>query len=180
MPTKIDSMELLSRIRTDFVGLDMTYALADGRTTRRIYLDSTASTLMMGVAHRAIGQFLEHYANTHSQLHFPAKIASREYAWAHVEVEAGNDIAVSARECKMGTTLAWAFDQKINGGNTLAVLETLESFYRTNYSYRVNLARFILAPCSTIGMGIMVGFIVYAIFIPLVEIINHYSYSVTP
>ena len=61
MLTKTDSMDLLSRIRTDFVGLDTTYALADGRTTRRIYLDSTASTLMMGVAQRAIALFLERY-----------------------------------------------------------------------------------------------------------------------
>ena len=40
--------------------------LATGETTRRIYLDSTASTLMMGTAHRASIEFLRHYANTHS------------------------------------------------------------------------------------------------------------------
>jgi selenocysteine lyase/cysteine desulfurase len=86
MATRDEATDLLSRVRADFIGLDTEYTLADGRRTRRIYLDSTASTLMMGVAHEAIEQFLEHYANTHSLLHFPARIASREYRWAHERV----------------------------------------------------------------------------------------------
>jgi type II secretory pathway component PulF len=69
--------------------------------------------------------------------------------------------------------LAWAFDQQTNQGNTLAVLEALESFYRSNYSYRVNLARFIMCPCITILVGTMVGFVVYSIFSPMVAIINN-------
>ena len=73
MMTKNAATDLLSRIRTDFIGLNTMYTLADGRRTQRIYLDSTASTLMMGVAHEAIEQFLEHYANTHSLLHFSAQ-----------------------------------------------------------------------------------------------------------
>ena len=75
------TLELIERVKTDFVGLDTSYTLADGRTTRRIYLDSTASTLMMGAAQRAMLKFLGHYANTHSLQHFPAKVATREYAW---------------------------------------------------------------------------------------------------
>jgi len=80
------TLELIERVKTDFVGLDTSYTLADGRTTRRIYLDSTASTLMMGAAQRAMLKFLGHYANTHSLQHFPAKVATREYAWAHERI----------------------------------------------------------------------------------------------
>ena len=74
---------LLRRIAPDFIGLHTTYPIATGEITRRIYLDSTASTLMMGAAHRAMTAFLEHYANTHSLLHNSARLATRAYAEAH-------------------------------------------------------------------------------------------------
>lgn len=95
-------------------------------------------------------------------------------------VERGDNISDSARESRLGSSLAWAFDDKVNEGNTLAILETLESFYRTNYSYRVNLARFIMGPCITITMGATVGFVVYAVFSPMVAIIEYLSGMVTP
>jgi len=74
---------LLDKIKNDFIGLDTVYPLADGRKTKRIYLDSTASTLMMGAAHQVLETFLTHYANSHSNLHFSAKISTQEYQWAH-------------------------------------------------------------------------------------------------
>ena len=74
---------LLRHIATDFLGLDTHYLLAGGGKTRRVYLDSTASTLMMGAAHRGLSTFLEHYANTHSLLHNSARLASKSYDWAH-------------------------------------------------------------------------------------------------
>ena len=95
-------------------------------------------------------------------------------------VEAGENIAAAAREAKLGSSLAWAFDEKVNKGNTLSILETLESFYRSNYSYRVNLVRFIMWPCVTIIMGVLVGFVVYSMFSPMITIINHLANLVTP
>jgi type II secretory pathway component PulF len=89
------------------------------------------------------------------------------------KVEQGENIAVAARETGLGKTLAWAFDQQTNQGNTVVILDTLESFYRSNYGYRANLARFILWPCVIIMIGLMVGFVVYASFSPLVAILNH-------
>ncbi len=74
---------LFERIHDDFVGLETEYPLVTGESTRRIYLDSTASTLMMQAPFRMIGQFLEHYANTHSVMHYSAKIATQQYRWAH-------------------------------------------------------------------------------------------------
>jgi type II secretory pathway component PulF len=91
------------------------------------------------------------------------------------KVQGGENISESARESGLGGTLAWAFDDKVNSGNTLAILETLEDVGRSNYGYRVNLARFIIWPCITIFVGTMVGFVVYAIFSPMVLIITGLS-----
>ncbi|OHB73836.1 MAG: hypothetical protein A2Z25_10225 [Planctomycetes bacterium RBG_16_55_9] len=95
-------------------------------------------------------------------------------------VERGDNIAEAARRSRVGSPLAWAFDEKVNQGNTLSILEMLESFYRSNYSYGVNLARFILWPCVTLLMGAIVGFIVYATFTPAIEIIGHMANLVNP
>jgi type II secretory pathway component PulF len=97
-----------------------------------------------------------------------------------IKVQRGENIAAAARESNLGSTIAWAFDDKVNQGNTPAILEMLESFYRSNYSYRANLARFIMWPCVTIAMGIMVGFIVYSIFGALITIVNETANLVYP
>ena len=74
---------LIEKIRSDFIGLKTKYRIANGEKTRRIYLDSTASTLMMGPAYRVASEFLQHYSNTHSLMHFSAKIATKTYNWIH-------------------------------------------------------------------------------------------------
>jgi type II secretory pathway component PulF len=96
------------------------------------------------------------------------------------KVERGDNIAAAIRQSGLGSPLAWAFDEKVNQGNTLMILETLESFYRSNYSYAVNLARFIIWPCVILVMGAIVGFVVYAIFSPSVLIIESLSGKVLP
>ena len=95
-------------------------------------------------------------------------------------VQRGDNVAAAIRESKLGAPLAWAFDQKVNQGNTLSILETLESFYRSSYSYYVNLARFIAWPCIILVMGASVGFVVYAIFCPGIAMINHLVNLITP
>ncbi len=91
------------------------------------------------------------------------------------EVEAGDNIADSARQCGLANSLSWAFQQQENPENTLPLLEMLESVWRANYSYRINLARFILLPCTTICLGSMVGFVAYSIFSAMVAIIIQYA-----
>ena len=49
----LQGQTLLNHIAADFLGLNTTYPLATGEVTRRVYLDSTASTLMMGAAMHA-------------------------------------------------------------------------------------------------------------------------------
>jgi type IV pilus assembly protein PilC len=87
-------------------------------------------------------------------------------------VESGQDIAQAARASGLSSTLAWAFDPKVNAGNTLNVLTMLESFYRTNYSYCVNLARIVLTPTITIGLAVFVGFVVVAMYLPAISVIT--------
>ena len=90
----------------------------------------------------------------------------------HKQVESGFNISKSAEQSKLGSALAWAFDEKVNQGNTMQILEALESFYRKNYSYCVNLARFIIWPCIIILLGALVSMIILAIFLPMIEILN--------
>ena len=87
-------------------------------------------------------------------------------------VQCGEDVSKSARKARLGKTLAWAFDTRVNQGNTLNVLEMLESLYRNNYSYYVTLAKFIMAPTITVLLAAFVGFIVLAIFLPAVSVIT--------
>ncbi|MGA2916725.1 MAG: type II secretion system F family protein [Sedimentisphaerales bacterium] len=85
-------------------------------------------------------------------------------------VEAGDNIADAAGQSGLANSLSWAFQQE-NPENTLPMLEMLESVYRSNYSYRINLARFILLPSTTICLGAMVGFVAYSVFSAIVAII---------
>lgn len=96
------------------------------------------------------------------------------------KVERGDNIAAAIRESRLGSPLAWAFDEKVNQGNTLTILDTLESFYRTNYSYSVNLARFIMWPCIILFAGAIVGFVIYAIFSPSILVIDILTGQVIP
>jgi type II secretory pathway component PulF len=86
-------------------------------------------------------------------------------------VERGDDIGQSARQCGMGSAMAWAFADKQNHGDTLDILETLESSYRWGYSRAAAMVRFIVGPCETLCLGLMVGFIAYAIFSPIIAVI---------
>jgi type II secretory pathway component PulF len=95
-------------------------------------------------------------------------------------VERGEAIGDSARRCGLGNALAWAFDGGVETGNTPAVLEMLEAHYRSNYSYRVNLARFILWPAGIIALGATVGFVVFAIFSALVATLSQLTANVYP
>lgn len=73
----------LASLKTRFIGLDTEYPLADGTRARRHYLDSAASALMLEPAWRTAQAFLRHYANTHSDQHFGARIATHAYVWSH-------------------------------------------------------------------------------------------------
>ncbi|MEC7584584.1 MAG: aminotransferase class V-fold PLP-dependent enzyme [Planctomycetota bacterium] len=79
----VNGLEAFKRIGSQVVGRDVEYELATGERVRRTYLDSTASTLRLQVVEDALQKFQPYYANTHSILHFGAKLSTKEYAWAH-------------------------------------------------------------------------------------------------
>ncbi|GEM_PF-371871 len=97
-----------------------------------------------------------------------------------IKVEQGDDIGKSAYQCGMGNAMAWAFADVHNHRNTLDILETLEASYRWGYSRAASLARFIIGPLQTIFLGLMVGFIVYAMFSPIILIIYDTARSIMP
>ncbi|HLB72702.1 MAG TPA: type II secretion system F family protein [Sedimentisphaerales bacterium] len=103
----------------------------------------------------------------------------RLQAWLE-KVEAGENISAAAKKSGVGSSLAWAFDDKANQGNTPAVLETVESLHRSNYNYRANLVRFIASPCVTLIMGAFVGFVVYSIFSAPISIIHYAAEAIYP
>jgi type II secretory pathway component PulF len=76
--------------------------------------------------------------------------------------------------------MAWAFADVHNNSNTLDILETIEASYRWGYSRAATLARFIIGPCQTICLGLMVGFIAYAMFSPMILIIYDTGRSIIP
>ncbi len=73
----------LEKLRRRAIGLDAEYKLATGKTTRRIYLDTTASALRLEVVQKVLDRYQPFYSNTHSILHFGAKLSTHEFAWAH-------------------------------------------------------------------------------------------------
>ncbi len=75
--------KMLEKLRASATGLHVRYRLATGEESRRIYLDSTATTLQLGLVKDITDKYLPHYANTHSNAHFNAKISTREFDWAH-------------------------------------------------------------------------------------------------
>ena len=82
----MSNTQLLQKIQSSFIGKDTDYPTLDGNRGPRRYLDSAASTLMMGPAFEVTREFLSHYASTHSKLHYAAKGASEAYDWAHQSV----------------------------------------------------------------------------------------------
>lgn len=98
----------------------------------------------------------------------------------HKRVEQGDNVAQAARDCGLGTALAWVFDAGAGCVEAPVMLEMLESFHRSNYSYRVNLARFILWPCGIIALGLVVGFVVLAVFLPGVTVIADMASYIYP
>ena len=77
---------LLTQIKESFYGAKTQYHLVDGHLTRRVYLDSAASCLMMKPAFEASVKYLDHYSNTHSDTHNSAIISNAMYGWAHNQV----------------------------------------------------------------------------------------------
>jgi type IV pilus assembly protein PilC len=95
-------------------------------------------------------------------------------------VEQGDNVAAAARQSGVPKALAYAFDTEVNGGNTPEILKMLEEFYRNNYNFRANVAKTAAVPIMVVGLGAMVGFIIYAMFIPMTTMLSVMMLDVTP
>ncbi len=87
-------------------------------------------------------------------------------------VEQGSNISDSARRCGIGGMLAWALDDSLNKGNAPLIFESMEAVYRSRYNYRLNLVNSVICPLMVIALGCGVGFVVTAMFLPMVKIIQ--------
>lgn len=94
-------------------------------------------------------------------------------------LENGGDTSGSIVQCKLPKPIAWAFQSNPDQDSLSDMLEMIENFYRTNYSYMVSMAKFVLTPLSIILLGAGVGFVCYAVLSPMVQIIEHLI-DVTP
>jgi len=95
-------------------------------------------------------------------------------------VREGVDVAGAARASGLGRSLAWAFDKTANPGNTPVALETLESLCRNDYSYRINLVRFVGWPTVVVALALVVGYVVYALFVPMVQMTRVVGATMVP
>jgi cysteine desulfurase/selenocysteine lyase len=142
---------LLEKARGAFLGLSTSYPLADGSVRPRIYLDSAASNLRLQVTDEVVRRALAHYANTHSQLHFGARIMTALYRWAHEMVLAfvGADEAYTAVFYGNGVTgclnrMARALAEKRPDRDT--VITTIMEHHANDLPHRKHVGRVVHIP----------------------------------
>ena len=88
------------------------------------------------------------------------------------QVEQGRSISDAAASCGIGRMLAWALDERVNKGNAPLLFESMEEVHRSRYHYRLNVANAILCPLLVLALGVGVGLVVTAIFLPMVQMIQ--------
>jgi len=86
----------------------------------------------------------------------------------------GEDPAAAARASGVGRSLAWAFDTRANPNNAPRALDVLESVYRSRYSFRLALLRMVGWPVVIVALALLVGWTVYCLYLPLIEISRAY------
>jgi type II secretory pathway component PulF len=80
------------------------------------------------------------------------------------QIEQGEKIAIAAHKAGFDKPLAWAFDDSVNKGNTPLILESIEEVYRSRYSYRLNILNSVGCPLMVLSIGLIIGWVVYALF----------------
>jgi type II secretory pathway component PulF len=90
----------------------------------------------------------------------------------HGRIIGGQDVSVAARAARVGRPLAWAFDAEANPANAPDALDLVARLCRGVNSVRRQVLAAAIAPLTTILLGLMVGFIVFAVFLPLVHIVR--------
>ncbi|MBI5725703.1 MAG: type II secretion system F family protein [Planctomycetes bacterium] len=81
-------------------------------------------------------------------------------------VQKGEDVSASARSCRIGANIAWAFDNKVSGSNTIRILEMLENTLRQDCTFIAKTAGAIFWPMVTLGLAAIVLDVVYFSIFP--------------
>lgn len=92
-----------------FIGAELEHRTVDGRMRRRAYLDSAATSLPLRAVVDGVQQLLPELGNTHSRIHFSARLSQRALTWARARIL--EFVGASAGEydvvfCGQGTTAA--------------------------------------------------------------------------
>ncbi len=95
-------------------------------------------------------------------------------------VQAGESVSAAALAAGVGPSLAWAFDPVVNPGGAPAALEMLEGAYRSAYSYRAHLCRYVFWPLIILLLAAMVGLVAISVFLALISITEHTMLPVVP
>lgn len=90
----------------------------------------------------------------------------------HKLVVSGVPVAQAARNAGISKSLAWCFDNNCGPGNTENALTMLQKNYAANYEYRSNIVKEYAGPIFIILCALFVGFVCFAMFTPMVEMIN--------
>ncbi len=144
---------LLNKLQNSFIGRDTEYPTVDGKRSPRVYLDSAASTLMLEPAHKLGREFLQHYASTHSDLHYSAKGASHAFEWAHQRVLQFVDASADQYCCFFAGSGATAGFNRVAASLSRArpereiVLVSEMEHHSNDLPHRHHSARVIHVPC---------------------------------
>jgi len=117
------------------------------------------------------GSTIDQAVDRATELDLNGRYRKRVRKWADM-IRSGASPSDAARSCKVGRPLAWALDGDVNPNNAPAVLEAIESFYRTQYAYAINLVASVFWPLVTLGLAGMVGCVVFATFLPYITLIR--------
>ncbi|MHC4561788.1 MAG: type II secretion system F family protein [Planctomycetota bacterium] len=82
-------------------------------------------------------------------------------------VRSGQSPSIAAGEAGMGPALTWAFDEQVNGGQTMAALEAVEEISGAQHHHLRNVSRSVIWPIIVLMLAVVVGFFVVAIIAPL-------------
>ena len=148
------TLQALSR---SAVGLELTMPTADGCRRRRVYLDSAATTLRLDVVQEVLNCFLPYYSNTHSTVHFGARISTEEYRWAHEMVLRfvhANPATYTAFFVGSGTTggmnrLAQTLCRRLPGRDV--VISSVMEHHSNDLPHRRHFSEVIHIPPSLVG-----------------------------
>ncbi|HOF17926.1 MAG TPA: type II secretion system F family protein [Phycisphaerae bacterium] len=85
-------------------------------------------------------------------------------------VRRGEDLSQAATRSRLDRAIAWAFDPRGNPSGAPQALEMIETALRARVNYRAVLARTVLMPCVVVAIGVGIGLIVLATFLPIARI----------